>query len=116
MPDLRSAHGTSRACITHLWDGNRLQVHLVLGTKCLSQHRVAPFILLNQESAHQMLLGVRHQTKMSEVGQVEPAAKLRVHASSERQPLLGTNGFMLPDLPILCREARHLYLHRIFSH
>lgn len=103
--------------VTRLWDGNRLQVHLVMETKCwLEQVRAATFILPNQTSAHQMLPGARHLTRMSEAGQAGPAAKSRVYASSKGPVLLGPVGPVLPDLPVLCREVRSLNSYKIFGY
>ena len=60
-----------------------------MGMKCQSEFRAALFILPNQTSAHQMLPGARHLTKMSEVGQVGPAATWSMYASSKGHHGLG---------------------------
>lgn len=85
-------------------------------TKCQSELGAATFILPNQTSAHQMLPGARHLTKMSEGGQMGPAAKWKVYASSKGPPLLASSGSVLPDLPILCRELRSLNSYKIVSY
>lgn len=83
-----------------------------MDAKCQRKHAVTTFILLNQKSEHQVLPGARHPTRMSEVGQVGPAAEGTVPGS----PLLGSHRPMLPDIPILYLGVRYLYSYKIVDY
>lgn len=91
-------------------------MHLATDAKCQSKHAVTTFTLPNQKSEHQVLPGARHPTRMSEVGQVEPAAEGSVPGSSKGQPRLGSHRLMLPDLPILYVDTRYLYSYKIVDY